>query len=93
MTDTTTDFIIFQISRDLFDAWDWFEHRGYLPPMPGTLQEEMTFNHREGRWEAHLIVTAAEIEEFSHEAYEMGGDFGSCVRSSDLRDIVNQLLR
>lgn len=78
-----------QITTELFEEWGFFEARGYLPAMPGTLEDDCCWNHRNGRWEAHLTLTEAQADEFRDACEALGEAFGTCVHP--LRDITDFL--
>lgn len=90
MTDKPTVFI-FQMSAELFEEWGFFEARGYLPPMPGTLEDDCCFNHRNERWEAHLTLTEEEADAFAEACRDLGHNFAACMRRDLRRDIVDFL--
>ena len=52
----------------LSQEWGWFEQRGYLPSMPGTLQDD-----------GSLALTEPEAWNFQQECEELGEAFLSCV--------------
>jgi hypothetical protein len=87
MTDSKTTSYIFAINMTLFNEWGWFENRGYLPPMPGSLEEPECFNHRTNRWEAHLLVSEPEAWEFQEAWNALGMDAGACLHLEGLEDI------
>lgn len=67
----------------LLSEWNWYEYRGYLPPMPGELAERP-----EGYF---LQLTEAEAWGFAEACEALGGDLGACLRPEYLQHIVDLL--
>jgi len=82
---------ILQIDADLFDNWGFFEARGYLPAMPGTLEDSCAWNAGMCRWEAHFTLTEAEADEFAEACEALGEAFGACIAPDHLRDLTDFL--
>ena len=81
---TTSHAYILTIPRSLFDNWGWFEHRGYLPQLPGDLLTES-----EDAPEVSLGLSESEAWEFSQACADLGQDFGACV--ADMSGILDLL--
>ena len=81
---TTSHAYILTIPRSLFDNWGWFEHRGYLPQLPGDLLTES-----EDAPEVSLGLSESEAWEFSQACDDLGQDFGTCV--ADMSGILDLL--
>ena len=85
---------ILQIDADLFDEWGLLESWGYLPAMPGTLEDSRAWNAGMQRWEAHFTLTEAEADAFAEACEDLGEAFGSCIKPSllcDLHDFLYEI--
>ena len=80
-----------QLDRELATNWGWFEGRGYLPAMPGTLVDFGAYNRRLRRFEWHLTLTEAEADAFRWECEVLGEAFGAGVAPDHLRDLTDFL--
>ena len=76
----------FNLPAFLLEDWGWFQSRGYLPAMPGTLVE--TDLDGAGRYVAYsLEVSEFEAWEFSEACGCLGQDFLACA-SPQVADTV-----
>ena len=66
------------LPSSLFNYWGWFEQRGYLPEMPGTLITE-----DEEADEMSLGLAEHEAWEFNEACDALGEGYGSCVANLD----------
>ena len=81
---TTSHAYTLTIPRSLFDDWGFFEHRGYLPQLPGDLLTES-----EDSPEVSLGLSEPEAWEFTEACDDLGQDFGACV--ADMSGILDLL--
>ena len=71
---TTSHAYTLTIPRSLFEDWGFFEHRGYLPQLPGDLLTES-----EDSSEVSLGLSESEAWIFSQACDDLGVGFGTCV--------------
>ena len=78
------------ISKGLWDNWEWFEVRGYLPAMPGILIDTMGVDYPgqdcllPNEIEYTQGVQEHEAWEFEEACKELGEDYGTCLGKRDL---------
>jgi hypothetical protein len=79
----------FPLPSELLNEWSWFEHRGYLPEMPGELVEHE--DDAGSRYPYSLEVPEHEAWEFQEAALELGEGFCTCL-APHLVDAIQEWL-
>ena len=80
---TTSHAYTLTIPRSLFNDWGFFEHRGYLPQLPGD------YYRIRGFVGSILGLSESEAWEFTEACDDLGQDFGACV--ADMSGILDLL--